>query len=280
MSAEPPLDHAAILGVLRSAYGLDAETVTFIPEGTAHAYRAEGPGGCLFVKVLPQTPSGRVMAGRVAAEVPLLRALREGGVLTRVPRPVPTLTGADLAEVEGFPLIVFEWIEGTTLGAGWEAALDDLAPLLGRLHGGTAEVMRQVSRLPVPPEDFDLPFESGFLEDLRVLRAVARDARPGVHALADLVLPREDEVQRLLERARSFQRVARARSRPFAVCHTDAHGGNVMREASGRLWIIDWETARLAPPEHDLWMLGARLAEMLPAYEGLCQGSYVRSQKG
>ncbi|WP_216326328.1 phosphotransferase enzyme family protein [Deinococcus aestuarii] len=267
MSAEPPLDHAAILSVLRSAYGLAADTLTFIPDGTAPAYRAEGPEGRSFVKVLPRTPSGQVMAGRVAAEVPLLRALWEGGVLARVPRPVPTLAGADLADVEGHPLVVSGWIEGGALGEGWEAALGDLAPLLGRLHAGTAGVLGRVDRLPVSPEDFDLPFERGFLEDLRFLRALPRDARPGVHALRDLLLPREDEVRRLLERARSFQQAAQSRPRPLVVCHTDAHGGNVMRDVAERLWIIDWETARLAPPEHDLWMLGGRLAEVLPAYE-------------
>lgn len=267
MSAEPALDHAVILRALRSAYGLDAETVTFIPGGTAPAYRAEGPGGRVFVKVLPETPSGRVMAGRVAAEVPFLRALRESGVLPRVPRPLPTLAGADLGDVEGHPLAVFGWIEGTTLGDGWETALGELAPLLGRLHAGTDKVTGKVVRLPVPPEDFDLPFEGGFLEDLRFLRIVPPGSRPGVHALRDLVLPREDGLRRLLGQARSFQRAARARARPLVVCHTDAHGGNVMRDVSGELWIIDWETARLAPPEHDLWMLGARLAGVLPAYE-------------
>ncbi|BDP44046.1 hypothetical protein DAETH_40150 (plasmid) [Deinococcus aetherius] len=267
MSAEPALDHAAILRVLGSAYGLAPRTLTFIPGGTAPAYRADGTHGPLFVKVLPNTAAGAVTAGRVAAEVPLLHALHRSGTLTRVPRPVPTLGGADLTEVEGHPLVAFGWIGGTSLGAGWEAALGELAPLLGRLHAGTARVTRGVSRLPVPPEDFGLPFEGGLMEDLRFLRDVPRGVRPGVHALRGLLLPREDDLRRLLSRARAFQAAARARPPPFVLCHTDAHGGNVMRDPAGELWIIDWETARLAPPEHDLWMLHARLPEVLPAYE-------------
>ncbi|MEF2277824.1 aminoglycoside phosphotransferase family protein [Deinococcus sp. YIM 134068] len=267
MAAEPTLSRTALLGVVRSTYGLDVNDLTFLPGGTAPAYRAEGPGGSFFLKVLPNTPSGLLAAGRVAAEVPLLHALRRSGVLTRVPRPVPTLSGADLAEVEGQLLVVHGWSEGENLSADWRGALDALAPLLGRLHAGTRQVTSVVAGLPVPPEDFDLPFERSLTEDLRLLRDGRYDARPGVQALRDLLLPLEADLERLLARARFFQQAVRSQSREFVLCHTDAHGGNVMRDAAGELWIIDWETARLAPPEHDLWMLHARLPEVLPAYE-------------
>ena len=80
-------------------------------------------------------------------------------------------------------------------------------------------------------------------------------------------MPHADDLERLLDAARSFQRAAREREVTFVLCHTDAPGGNVMRGAAGKLWIIDWETARLAPPEHDLWMLHARLPAVLSAYE-------------
>lgn len=248
MSVEPALGHAALLGALRADYGLSLDTLTFIPGGTVPAYRAEGEGGRYFVKVLPDTGSGREMAGRVAAEVPLLRALREGGVLPRVPRPVPTLGGADLSRVEAHPLVVYGWIEAENLSQGWEAALGDLAPLLGRLHAGAGEITARVSRWPVPPEEFALPFGAGLFADLERLRTRRSATRPGVHALRDLVLPREEEVRRLLARAREFQVAARTRSLEFVPCHTDAHGGNVMRDRANDLWIIDWETARLAPP--------------------------------
>jgi spectinomycin phosphotransferase len=39
-----------------------------------------------------------------------------------------------------------------------------------------------------------------------------------------------------------------------------------MRDPDGALWIMDWETARLAPPEHDLWMFKTHLSAVLPHY--------------
>lgn len=267
MSAEPALDHAALLRVLGSDYGLELDMVTFLPEGTAPAYRAEGRDGRYFVKVLPGTAYGAELRERVAAEVPLLGALRQLDLLPRVPRPVLTRSGTELSRVEDYSLVVHEWIEGDNLGSGWTGALGELTPLLGRLHAGTGAITAAVPRLPVPPEDFSLPFEEGLRRDLALLRGSLPDARPGVLALRDLLLPSGSVLERLLAQARSFQAAALARPRPFALCHTDAHGGNVMRDPSGELWIIDWETARLAPPEHDLWMLHERLPEILPAYE-------------
>ena len=33
-----------------------------------------------------------------------------------------------------------------------------------------------------------------------------------------------------------------------------------------RLWLLDWDTARLAPPERDLWMLVASAPDCLELY--------------
>ncbi|WP_194165291.1 aminoglycoside phosphotransferase family protein [Deinococcus terrestris] len=252
---------------MRDAYGLGVGALTFLPQGTAPAYRADGPGSRWFLKLLPDTPYGHDLRRRVGAERPLLRALRESGVLTRVPRPIPTLSGADVAEVEGYGVALYGWIDGASLRAGWTAALPGVAPLLGRLHAGTQRLLEVVQVWPMPPEDFSLPFEEGLMGDLARLRVSVGEERAGVAALRDLHLPHEAILGQVLTRARAFQEAARARPRRPVVCHTDAHGGNVMRDVAGELWLIDWETARLAPPEHDLWMLHPQLPEVLPAYE-------------
>lgn len=111
-----------------------------------------------------------------------------------------------------------------------------------------------------------MPFEAVLTDTLRTIHELPADARPGLLALRDLLVPQRATILSVLDRAQAFAERARHRAQPFVVCHTDAHGGNVMRDATGNLWLVDWETARLAPPEHDLWMLHARLAEVLPAY--------------
>jgi Ser/Thr protein kinase RdoA (MazF antagonist) len=265
VSVAADLEPAVLLQGLRAAYGLDLERVAFLGAGTAHNYRAESADGRFFVKLVPKGAYGAAMLPRVQSEAPLLRALR--GVLGRVPRVVRTLEGEDLARIAEYPVLVHEWIDGHALGDAWDSALPELAELLGRLHAGTLCITAGLERLPVPPEDFALPFERTLLEDLDSLRALPRAARPALHALKDLLEPHQAALRALLERTRAFHRTALERAPAFVVCHTDAHGGNVMGDSDGALWIIDWETARLAPPEHDLWMLGSRLAAVLPRYE-------------
>jgi spectinomycin phosphotransferase len=49
------------------------------------------------------------------------------------------------------------------------------------------------------------------------------------------------------------------------ITHGEPHPGNFIR-ADGRLFIVDWDTAALAPPERDLWMLGPDAGDSLTRY--------------
>ncbi|GMA13910.1 aminoglycoside phosphotransferase family protein [Deinococcus metallilatus] len=266
MSREPLIPHALILRVLDEQYSLDLNRLSYLDAGTAHAYRAEGPHGTYFLKLVPGGEYGQEMLERVRAEVPLLLALREE-TLERVPRPLFTRSGGDLAWVEGHPMLLYEWIEARNLGLEWQAALPGLAPLLGRLHGATERIMARIEQLPTPPEEFAFPFAEQLTRNLRHLQALPAGSRAGMAKLRQVLTPHLGRIEGLLDEAGRYQAATRTRPVPFAVCHTDAHGGNVMRDEDGRLWLIDWETARLAPPEHDLWMLGSHLKDVLPAYE-------------
>ncbi|QFP75305.1 hypothetical protein [Deinococcus sp. AJ005] len=77
----------------------------------AHAYQVNGSEGRFLLKLLPGTPSGLVAAQRVATEIPLLAALREEGILTRIPQPRLTLDGAAMTRIHGFSAILYDWID-------------------------------------------------------------------------------------------------------------------------------------------------------------------------
>ncbi|MFC4453175.1 aminoglycoside phosphotransferase family protein [Deinococcus sonorensis] len=275
MSAEPPLPHAALQQGLQTHYGLTVDRFEFLPHGTAPAYRAQGQSGTFFVKVLPGTPFWAEARQRVRAELPLLQALQAAVLQVQVP--VPTLTGAAVGHTGGFTLAVHRWIEGVPLGQDWAAAQSELAALLGRLHALTPVLQASVSGWPVPPEDFGLPFADTLAADLQRVWMARPHDRPVVVALRALLHPHRAELRRLLAQARRFQQAARAATWPFVACHTDAHGGNVMRDEVGALWLIDWETARLAPAEHDLWMLEDMLPEVLPVYQAAAGHAFVPS---
>jgi len=94
----------------------------------------------------------------------------------------------------------------------------------------------------------------------------------GPYALAASALARRGAaaITRLL--ARYDQLVALARSRPpgrAVLTHGEPHPGNTILTCgeSGNSWLlIDWDTALVAPPERDLWLLDPGDGTILRAY--------------
>ena len=66
---------------------------------------------------------------------------------------------------------------------------------------------------------------------------------------------RRCEVQEQLDRLEGAIERARATPRPVVICHTDFGGHNALvdEETGDVVAILDWDYARLAPREHDLW---------------------------
>jgi spectinomycin phosphotransferase len=70
--------------------------------------------------------------------------------------------------------------------------------------------------------------------------------------LNNILLRRGAEILYTLEHLRIFQVYAQLSNPKTVVCHTDIHGGNLMVGHDGNLYMLDWENAIIAPPEHDL----------------------------
>lgn len=66
---------------------------------------------------------------------------------------------------------------------------------------------------------------------------------------------RRGEVEAQLDRLEGAIERARATPRPDVICHTDFGGHNALVDADRGdvVAILDWDYARLAPREHDLW---------------------------
>ena len=66
---------------------------------------------------------------------------------------------------------------------------------------------------------------------------------------------RRTEVEAQLDRLEVVTERARATPRPDVICHTDFGGHNALvdDDTGEVVAILDWDQARLAPREHDLW---------------------------
>lgn len=260
MRLEPKLDIQDLEAALARHYGLQLRDLTYIPQGEVsynYILDASGLGGGgqrqrYLVKLLDASRLARLAATKLEVVLPLLRELRQRGMLTQVPAPCFTLTGNPTGALGDFTLALLHYVEGDNPTPEMLHRPDiwaQLATHVAHLHAAKDKV-----RTPCPyVETFDLPFAHPLLDGMQALRQLPPNARQGLRDLRDLLLPRADEVKALLARTRAFARVARQVASRQVLCHTDIHYMNLLIDDDAVLTLLDWEGVKLAPAEHDLF---------------------------
>lgn len=252
MKHEPAIDRASLLEHVHAAYGFAVEEITFVPVGyVAVCYTLRCLGGeRYFLKLWPDTATGRWSSARQAIILPLVRAIYERGVYRRVAYPLVTRDNALWAMFQGDRFAIFPFLSGehAPLSAWPLAYADEYARALAAIHRGAA-LLEDV--LP-PRETFGLSFEPDLLTSLPAIASIGPQARPGLHALRDLMVRRSDDTLAQLERLRALQARVRALPGTAVLCHTDLAGDNILVDEDGRLSLLDWDGAVVATPEYDL----------------------------
>jgi len=271
MKTEPALDRDALRRQLLSAYGLSATAFTFVPTGwMSSCYNVICAGGVrVFVKLQPTNCAQPVAASCPEFYLPLTRGLHDTGLLTTIAYPLPTSRGDLWVQWGDWRIIVNNFIDGHVVGLNGvtDGVLGQLAAMVGRLHRSLPAL-----DLPVAFRDrLEIPFEAALRTALATLGEFAEGATPGQLGLRDLLVPCKDELMGYLHLLETVRADVEASGLPQPViCHTDLHGENLMVDGVGRLYILDWEGAILAPREQDLFAFvgGSQFQDVfLPAYE-------------
>jgi aminoglycoside phosphotransferase (APT) family kinase protein len=269
---EPFIDRAQLIKIIYEVYGLAIEVLTFIPVGAvAVCYSLDSVNGERhFLKLWPDTRAGREIAAKLNIVLPLTRALYERELYPRVPYPIPTREGNLWAAFMGSPFAIFPLLPGQTPPSEWPPSLQDE---FGRTMATLHQVTSALADLFLPRENFDISFEIDLRRGLAALAQIGSQARPGLRALRDAVLPRTEEVLAQLDRLHHLQEVVRQLSGPFVLCHTDIGGDNLLVDDQGQFYVLDWDDVILAPPEHDLqearWVGFGRCLEAYRAAGGI-----------
>lgn len=216
---------------LEALFGVRARALEALPWGEdGHSFRVRTDGPDYHLKCLPHEAD--------AFSLGLMCQLRETGAVPHVPRVIPARDGALSARSGDTVLVLCEWIEGPPvhpLGVFPAELRAPLARTLGALHAATGSL--ELDSAPV--EDYAIPFSSALGEALS----------------GDLPAPVRSYRSRIAQELVTLERVAREAARldaPRVLCHADVHGGNLILDAAGALWLFDWDGARLAPCEQDL----------------------------
>jgi spectinomycin phosphotransferase len=249
MLEKPDLQDEKLIACLRGAYGLLVVQVTFLPLGAdlnTAVYRAvaedETP---YFVKLR------RGVFDELAVTLP--KFLSDQGIAQMIP-PLATKTGQLWASLGAFTVILYPFVDGQN---GYEVDLSDrhwrdFGSALKRIH--TAVVPPALTR-HIKQETYSPQWRESvktFVE--RVEDDVFED--PVAIQLAAFLRSRRDQILDLVERAEQLAQALQARSVECVVCHSDIHAGNILIDANGALYIVDWDNPILAPKERDLMYIG------------------------
>jgi Phosphotransferase enzyme family len=269
----PPADlpEAAILAALDRNWGLAVDAISYQPVGFgSHHWTATRGPQCWFVTVdeldTKQYAEAEPLDApyeRLCAALATARALHDRGHAYPV-APIPMRDGAPVVRLGArFAVAVYPFVAGR--GFDWgdfdvpghrEAILE----LVIALHGAPEEVRRHALA-----DDFAVPHRDELIAALRTPNATP-DHGPYARPAAALLAEHAAAVQDVLDRYDALVAAIRAEPARAVLTHGEPHRGNTMLTATG--WrLIDWETALVAPPERDLWMLDPGDGSVVRAYE-------------
>jgi spectinomycin phosphotransferase len=69
-------------------------------------------------------------------------------------------------------------------------------------------------------------------------------------------------IHHLVGRAEALSHKIQEQSPEFVLCHSDIHGGNVLIDENGSIFIVDWDDPIMAPKERDLMFIGGGVANV------------------
>ena len=263
----------SIIHCLNINYGISAAALTLLPMGAdmnASVYKAETQSSkSYFVKLR--------RGHRYDISVEILALLQASGVQQIIP-PIRTTNGKLTQHISDSTLTVYPFVNGQN-GFCYNLT-DDQWLTLGK-------VLRQVHEFDVPPSVKDLirkeTYSDKWRKAVRSLYAyVDSDLNSEETALKLQLFMREHRtvIHHLVDRAEALSKKIQEQSPEFVLCHSDIHGGNVLIDENGSIFIVDWDDPIMAPKERDLMFIGGGIANVWnnPREEELFYKGYGKTE--
>jgi spectinomycin phosphotransferase len=166
--------------------------------------------------------------------------------------PLLTRSGTPVAVIDDVQVSVQPWISGRRGAAGGlsDAQWRTFGELLAQVHAVRLPIELQAQ---VPTETY-IPVAAESARHLQRYVSAGQDdaADDLIRAVIEAWRAASDRIAILLDTVEKLADESRGRSTPGVLCHGDAHIANVLVDEHQTLWLLDWDTLVIAPPERDL----------------------------
>ncbi len=261
-----------IIECLNVYYGIKATTLSLLPLGAdmnASVYKAQAHDQSYFIKLKH--------GHHHDISIAILSLLHEEGIQQIIP-PLRTFQGQLTQSIDNFTLIVYPFVESHN---GFDQNLTDdqwltLGKVLKKIHEVKVPlaIQNNIRKETYSPKWRDI---------VRSLYSHIDTMSNGDEVAKKLLTFMKDhkkEIHRLVEKADFFAQEIHEKPTKFVLCHSDIHGGNVLIDAKGSIYIVDWDEPIMAPKERDLMFVGGGVANVWnnPGEEELFYQGYGKTE--
>lgn len=255
MIEKQPLPSQYIIDCLNADYGIEVAALASLPLGAdldACVYKAQALDKTSYFVKLKRGHHHDI-------SLTILALLQASGIQHIIP-PVKTISGKPSQYIDGFTLIVYPFIEGQN---GFSCHLtNDQWVALGK-------VLRHLHEFHVPSSIKDQikkeTYSSKWREVVRSLYAHIDNSPISDETALKLqafMKKHRATIHHLVDRAEALSQIIKKQSPELVLCHSDIHGGNVLIDKTGVIYIVDWDEPIMAPKERDLMFIGGGVANI------------------
>lgn len=232
---------------LKEQFGVDCTDVTEIHGGlSAINYKVKTDGQTFFLKIYDRKKAqSSIWTENIDIYMPILVWLNENTKLHgKIVRPIKTNKGGFRFDDDENIFLLFNFIDGEPIGKNLtNSQLLEAAEIIACLHSYGNEIPVVTDKIR---EDYSVPF-CFFLETF-----IADNYSTSPADVKVILQPCLTRLLSISGEVKSLSEKVKRKNINMVLCHTDAHGYNLMQNK--HLTLVDWEGIKLAPAEADLLM--------------------------
>lgn len=165
--------------------------------------------------------------------------------INSVPYPIKRRDGRLEGKFEKYSILITNYIDGHSPKISKDVVIK-VAELIARIH----QVNNNDTNLPKEP--FDLSYANELKKYLLTLDK-KENLNEQQQKLGDLLLAHQTQLNKHLDQLSELCNKVKQKENTLVITHGDLIADNLIKDNIGNVFIVDWDWARLSPPERDLW---------------------------
>lgn len=248
------IDDSLIISKIEENYNIQVQGFDFLPKGDiSYAYIITSTDGKkYFLKLFDKSTAIGIKSIKcLDFYLPLTWEMYHKGLYKYITYPIKNTNSNFQVDIGPAIITLFNYIEGNTLEDEYpfsRVLLEKVAKGIARIH----KVDYKSSSKNAKIENFEIPFEEDLKRILDDLEDITEPKNQDIRHLIEYIIPRKNKVLDFLRQLHVYQNEIKRSLKKMVLTHGDIWGGNLILDSDNNLYIIDWESAMIAPPEADL----------------------------